>query len=127
VTDATCDDCGLPKIRVERGEPFHLCLDPACDPMEEAVSDRFDEVWDCPDCEGDLRVRSAPGRVYLGCENYPDCETTFSFPAGVVVDECDCGLPVFETAAGLGCLDGTCERGGHTASGEAEAQRPNDA
>ncbi|MDV7350337.1 topoisomerase DNA-binding C4 zinc finger domain-containing protein [Halorubrum distributum] len=127
VTDATCDDCGLPKIRVERGEPFHLCLDPACDPMEDAVSDRFDRAWDCPDCEGDLRVRSAPGRVYLGCENYPDCETTFSFPAGVVVDECDCGLPVFETAAGLGCLDGSCSLDGYTASGDAEAQRPNDA
>ncbi|TKX51804.1 DUF91 domain-containing protein, partial [Halorubrum sp. SS7] len=69
------------KIRFERGEPFHLCLDPACDPMEDAVSDRFDGVWDCPDCDGDLRVRFAPGRVYLACENDPDCETTFSFPA----------------------------------------------
>jgi len=108
VTDGVCDDCGLPKIRVERGEPFHLCLDPACDPMEAAVSDRFDRVWDCPDCGGELLVNAAPGRVYLGCENDPDCETTFSFPSGVVVDECDCGLPVFETATGRDCLNGSC-------------------
>jgi len=117
VTDGVCEDCELPKIRIERGEPFHLCLDPACDPMEAAVSDRFDRVWGCPDCEGDLTVQSAPGRVYLACENRPGCETTFSIPSGVVVvDECDCGLPVFETAAGRGCLDGSCEYEGHTAS-----------
>lgn len=60
VTDGVCEDCELPKIRIERGEPFHLCLDPACDPMEAAVSDRFDRVWGCPDCEGDLTVQSAP-------------------------------------------------------------------
>jgi len=76
--------------------------------MEAAVSDRFDRVWDCPDCGGDLTVQSAPGRVFLGCEHYPDCETTFSIPSGVVVDECDCGLPVFETAAGRSCPDDTC-------------------
>jgi len=115
VTDATCDDCGLPKIRVERGEPFHLCLDPACDPMEAAVSERFDRVWDCPDCGGSLTVEFAPGRVYLACER-PDCETTLSIPSGVVVDECGCGLPIFETAAGRSCLDGSCQIGGHTAT-----------
>ncbi|EMA66318.1 DNA topoisomerase I [Halorubrum aidingense JCM 13560] len=118
VTDGICDDCGLPKIRVERGEPFHLCLDAACDPLEDAVRDRFDRVWNCPDCRGDLTVEAAPGRVFLGCEQYPDCETTFSIPSGVVVDECECGLPVFETATGRSCLDGGCEHGGHTA-GEA--------
>lgn len=114
VTDGTCDDCGLPKIRVERGEPFHLCLDPACDPLVDAVRDRFDRVWDCPDCDGELTVQSAPGRVFLGCEHYPDCETTFPLPSGVVVAECDCGLPVFETATGRGCLDGACELESHT-------------
>ena len=108
VTDATCEECGLPKVRVERGEPFHLCLDPACDPLAEAVADRFDRVWDCPDCGGALEVRYAPGRVYLACENAPDCETTLSIPSGVAVDECDCGLPVFETSTDRRCLDGTC-------------------
>ena len=116
VTDATCDDCGLPKIRVERGEPFHLCLDPGCDPLEDAVRDRFDRVWGCPDCEGRLTVQSAPGRVFLGCERYPACETTLSIPAGVAVDECACGLPVFETATGRRCLDPTCPLDGCSAA-----------
>jgi DNA topoisomerase-1 len=111
VTDATCDECGLPKIRVERGEAFHLCLDPSCDPLDGAVRDRFDRVWNCPDCGGELTVQSAPGRVFLGCEHYPECETTFSIPSGVAVDECECGLPVFETADGRRCLDGTCSVG----------------
>ena len=113
VTDATCKTCGLPKIRVERGEAFHLCLDAACDPMAAAVRDRFDRVWDCPDCDGELTVESAPGRVYLACDRRPECETTFSIPSGIVVDECDCGLPVFETATGRDCLDASCRLGGH--------------
>ncbi|GAB7091683.1 endonuclease NucS [Halorubrum luteum] len=112
VTDATCEECGLPKLRVERGEPFHLCLDPACDPLEAAVADRFDRVWDCPDCDGDLTVRSAPGRVYLACEHDEPCGTTCSIPNGVVVDDCGCGLPIFETATGRRCLDGTCPHDG---------------
>ncbi|MES3160044.1 MAG: endonuclease NucS [Halorubrum sp.] len=109
VTDATCETCGLPKIRVERGEPFHLCLDASCDPMDAAVTDRFDRVWDCPDCDGELTVQSAPGRVYLACEHDTACGTTFSIPSGTVVDECGCGLPLFETATGRGCLDRTCQ------------------
>jgi len=120
VTDATCASCGLSKIRVERGEPFHLCLDPACEPLEDAVRDRFDRVWSCPDCDGDLTVQSAPGRVFLGCEHYPTCETTLSIPAGVVVDECACGLPVFETATGRRCLDTDCAGETHSTDGEGE-------
>ncbi len=111
VTDATCADCGLPKIRVERGEPFHLCLDPSCDPMEAAVSDRFDRAWNCPDCDGELTVEFAPGRVYLACEHETACGTTLSIPSGVAVDECGCGLPIFETPTGRSCLDGNCRPG----------------
>ncbi|SNR35492.1 topoisomerase DNA-binding C4 zinc finger domain-containing protein [Halorubrum vacuolatum] len=111
VTDSTCGECGLPKIRVERGEPFHLCLNAACDPLEAAVKERFDRVWDCPDCGSDLRVKSAPGRVFLGCDRHPVCETTVSIPNGVVVDDCDCGLAIVETATGRRCLDGTCPEG----------------
>ncbi len=109
VTDATCPDCGLPKIRVERGEQFHLCLDASCDPLADAVRDRFDREWDCPDCDGDLVVRSAPGRVFLACE-HDECGTTLSLPSGVAVDDCACGLPILETATGRHCLDGACPR-----------------
>jgi len=64
---------------------------------------------DCPDCGRDLRVREHRGRAFLGCDGYPDCETAFSVPAGVFAGECTCGLPRFETATGVRCLDGTCQ------------------
>ena len=104
----SCGDCGLPLFRVERGETFEVCLDPGCESLDERVRERFDREWSCPDCDGALRVLRRGG-LLLGCENYPDCETGFSFPAGRVVDGCDCGLPVFETASTQRCLERECE------------------
>ena len=104
-----CPDCGLPRMRVERGDVFELCVDYACESLSAAVGERFDRAFACPDCGSALRVRSPDGRLFFGCEGYPDCETTFSVPAGVVADECGCGLPRFRTASGVRCLDGTCE------------------
>lgn len=109
VLEDRCDDCGLPAIRVERGEAFEVCLDYACESLNDRIHERFDRAFECPDCGRDLRIRVVDGRPFFGCEGYPDCETAFSIPAGVVVGECDCGLPVLETATGLRCLDGTCE------------------
>jgi DNA topoisomerase-1 len=109
VLDDACEECGLPTMRVDRGERFDLCIDWRCESLTEAITDALDRRWDCPDCGADLRVIDRSGRAFLGCDAYPDCETTFSIPAGVAVDECTCGLPVFETAAGRRCLDGTCE------------------
>jgi DNA topoisomerase-1 len=109
VLEETCPDCGLPRMRVERGDAFEVCIDRACDPLDDAVRERFDREWACPDCGSDLRVIRRRGRLLLGCDAYPDCETAFTIPAGVVVDECACGLPVFETATGRRCLDGTCD------------------
>lgn len=110
VLSETCPDCGLPTMRVERGETFEICIDYACESLADVVSQSLDRSIDCPDCGQALRVRSPDGRIFLGCDGYPDCETTFSFPAGRIVGECPCGLPVFETATGRRCLDGTCER-----------------
>jgi DNA topoisomerase-1 len=96
-------------MSVERGASFRVCVDRACDPLDDAVRDRFDGVWSCPDCGSPLRILRRSGRLIAGCDAYPDCETAFSLPAGVVVDDCGCGLPVFETATGRRCLDGTCD------------------
>jgi DNA topoisomerase-1 len=107
VLDETCDDCGLPLMRVERGAVFEVCLDRSCEPLDDAVRERFDGAWSCPDCGSPLRVLRRSG-LLAGCDAYPTCETAFSIPAGVVVDTCDCGLPVFETQTGRRCLDSTC-------------------
>jgi len=108
VTDDRCD-CGLPRLRVERGQPFDVCLDRDCDPLDAAVKATFDRAWDCPDCGDDLRILRRGG-LLAGCDSYPDCEASFSLPAGTVVGDCACGLPLFETGGGRRCLDGTCER-----------------
>ena len=112
VLEETCGDCGLPRMRAERGAVFEVCIDRACDPLDDAVRERFDAAWDCPDCGSPLRVIRRRGRLLVGCGAYPDCDTAFTLPSGVVVADCDCGLPVFETATGRRCLDGTCERFG---------------
>ncbi len=110
VLDDHCSDCGLPKMGVDRGESFELCLDWRCESLADAVADELDGRWDCPDCGAPLGVVSRGNRPFLGCDAYPDCETTFSIPAGRVVGECPCGLPVFETPAGDRCLDGGCDQ-----------------
>lgn len=109
VLDLACEDCGLPKMRVERGEELTVCVDWRCESLTAAVREVLDERWSCPDCGEPLRVVDRGSRAFLGCDAYPVCETTFSIPAGLAVDDCECGLPVFETVARRRCLDGTCE------------------
>ncbi|WP_338740422.1 DUF91 domain-containing protein [Haloplanus salilacus] len=110
VLDSACSDCGLPLVSVDRGATFEVCIDRACQPLDGVVRERFDRAWTCPDCGDDLRIIRRKGRLLAGCDGYPDCETAFTVPAGVFVDDCPCGLPVFETATGRRCLDGTCDR-----------------
>jgi len=101
--------CGLPRLRVERGVSLDVCLDHDCEPLVEAVAAEFDREWNCPSCDAPLRVLERGG-VLVGCDSYPDCETSFSMPTGTIVGPCDCGLPVFETASGRRCLNTDCEQ-----------------
>lgn len=113
MTDSACG-CGLPTFRVERGDCFELCLDYECGSLLGSVEARFDREWDCPNCDGDLRILRRGGLI-AGCERYPDCETGFAIPDGVVTDTCSCGLPIFETPNGRRCLDSTCSAVGDDA------------
>lgn len=107
VLDSTCE-CGLPRMAVERGARFELCVDRSCEGLDAAVRERFDREWSCPDCDGDLRV-VRERTLFLGCENYPDCETTFALPDREVVGDCECGLPQVGTPEEPQCLDPDCE------------------
>jgi DNA topoisomerase-1 len=110
VRDHRCE-CGLPRVRVERGTAFDLCLDRDCPhstSLDEAVRSAFDREWVCPECGSDLRVLRRGG-LMVGCERYPECETGFAIPTGTVADDCCCGLPAFETPTGRRCLDSGCE------------------
>jgi DNA topoisomerase-1 len=106
--DSTCD-CGLPRMAVVRGERFDLCVDRDCEDLDAAVRERFDREWACPDCEADLRVLRER-TLFLGCENYPDCEATFALPDGEIAGTCDCGLPRVGMPDGSRCLDPDCEK-----------------
>lgn len=107
VRAVTCD-CGLPQMRTERGAVFDVCIDRDCEPLDDAVAERFDGEWPCPNCESDLTVQRR-GTLLAGCERHPDCDTGFAIPSGITVGTCDCGLPVFDTATGTRCLDATCD------------------
>lgn len=109
-----CGDCGLPRMHTERGVAADLCVDRTCESLDALVKARFDREWTCPSCGDDLRIRRR-GSLLAGCASYPECETGFAIPRGVVTDECACGLPLFTTDEGTRCLDATC---GRQASGE---------
>lgn len=108
VLDDRCH-CGRPLMRVERGAAFEVCVDRDCESLDVAVRERFDREWECPECDGDLRILRRGGLI-AGCERYPDCDTGFGIPRGTVEGTCDCGLPVFDAPGGRKCLDTSCER-----------------
>ncbi|MFB6271148.1 MAG: DUF91 domain-containing protein [Halobacterium sp.] len=103
VVDDECPDCGLPRIRVERGGEIVACLDRDCGPIADAVSDRFDGAWTCR-CGAPLEIESERG-LHAAC---PDCGARHRLPVGTVADDCDCGLPRFQTRDGRQCLDSDC-------------------
>ncbi|ERG95977.1 topoisomerase DNA-binding C4 zinc finger domain-containing protein [Haloquadratum walsbyi] len=109
VQDESCETCGLPMIEVTAGERFRICLDRNCESLDDAVRERFEDEWTCPDCGSPMQIIRRRGRLLVGCSGYPTCESAFAIPTGVVVDTCPCGLPVFKTSQGQRCLDGTCE------------------
>ena len=108
VLEERCPDCGLPQFRAQRGQSFEVCLDYECESLDDRVRAAFDRAFDCPDCGENLRVLRRGG-LLLGCDAYPDCETSFSFPVGRHDGTCGCGLPVFETPTDRRCLDGGCQ------------------
>jgi DNA topoisomerase-1 len=107
VLDST-SECGLPQCRVNRGREFEVCLDRTCESLADAVHETFDRPWDCPESGDDLRVVEKGG-ILVGCDGYPECDTTYAFPTGLVVGTYACGLPTFVTGTGQRCLDGRCE------------------
>ena len=105
VLDDDCPDCALPQIRVARGAEIAACLDRDCQPIADAVSERFDGEWPCR-CGTPLEIQSERG-LHAVC---PDCGAGHRLPVGTVADTCDCGLPMFETRDGQRCLDTDCDR-----------------
>ena len=97
-TDEICEKCGRPMvIKSGRYGKFVACSGfPECRNAHPLVKDTGGI---CPECGGHMLVRkSAKGRIYYGCSNYPKCNfMTWDEP---VPEKCpQCGQTLFKKKA----------------------------
>ena len=106
-TDEICEKCGRPMvIKSGRYGKFVACSGfPECRNAHPLVKD---PGGICPECGGHMLVRkSAKGRVYYGCSNYPKCNyMTWDEP---VPEKCpQCGSTLFKKKGQLYCAKEGC-------------------
>ena len=106
-TDEVCEKCGKPMvIKSGRYGKFLACSGfPDCKNTRPLVKDTGGL---CPLCGGHMLLRkSAKGRVYYGCGNYPNCKfMTWDEP---VPDKCpQCGATLFKKRGMLYCAKEGC-------------------
>ena len=106
-TDEICDKCGKPMvIKSGRYGKFVACSGfPDCKNAHPLVKDTGGF---CPQCGGHMLVKkSAKGRVYYGCSNYPNCNfMTWDEP---VPEKCpQCGAAMFKKKGQLYCARQGC-------------------
>ena len=106
-TDEICDKCGRPTvIKSGRYGKFVACSGfPECRNSHPLVKDTGGL---CPLCGGHMLLRkSAKGRIYYGCSNYPQCSyMTWDEP---VTETCpNCGKTLFKRRGQLYCAGEGC-------------------
>ncbi len=111
VSDVICEKCGRNMV-VKHGRfgKFLACPGyPECKNTKPIV-DKIDVP--CPQCGGDVvRKRSKKGRVFYGCNNYPDCDfVSWDEP---VKEKCpDCKGPMvikrLKSRTTVKCVDSSC-------------------
>ena len=106
-TDEICEKCGRPMvIKSGRYGKFVACSGfPECRNAHPIIKDTGGI---CPECGGHLLVRkSAKGRIYYGCSNYPKCNfMTWDEP---VPEKCpQCGQTLFKKKGQLYCAKEGC-------------------
>ena len=102
-----CELCGKPMvIKSGRFGKFLACSGfPECRNTKRLVKDTGGL---CPKCGGRmLQRKSAKGRIYYGCENYPACDfMTWDEP---VATKCEkCGATLFKKGQKLYCAKEGC-------------------
>ena len=107
-TDEICEKCGRPMvIKSGRYGKFVACSGfPECRNAHPLVKDTGGI---CPLCGGHMLVRkSAKGRIYYGCSNYPQCNfMTWDEP---VPEKCpQCGNTLFKKKGQLYCAKEGCD------------------
>ena len=106
-SDEICEKCGR-KMVVKTGRygKFLACPGfPECTNTKRLVKDTGGK---CPKCGGRMLLRkSAKGRVYYGCENYPNCDfMTWDEPVAQTCDKC--GATLFKKGSRLYCAKDGC-------------------
>ena len=106
-TDEICEKCGRPMvIKSGRYGKFVACSGfPECRNAHPLIKDTGGI---CPECGGHMLVRkSAKGRIYYGCSNYPKCNfMTWDEP---VPEKCpQCGQTLFKKKGQLYCAKEGC-------------------
>ena len=106
-TDEICEKCGRPMvIKSGRYGKFVACSGfPECRNAHPLVKDTGGI---CPECGGHMLVRkSAKGRIYYGCSNYPKCNfMTWDEP---VPEKCpQCSQTLFKKKGQLYCAKEGC-------------------
>lgn len=109
VTDIICERCGRNMvIKNGRYGKFLACPGfPECRNTKVLVQ----KIGvPCPNCkDGEISIRrSKKGRVFYGCTNYPECETSFWYkPNGRKCPEC--GSLLLEKGKGIACSNSECK------------------
>ena len=103
-----CDLCGRPMvIKVGKYGKFLACSGfPECRGTKRLVKDTGGV---CPKCGKGrmLERKSAKGRIYYGCERYPDCDfMTWDMPVAVKCEKC--GSTLFRKGSKLYCAKEGC-------------------
>ncbi len=106
-TDEICEKCGRKMvIKTGRYGKFLACPGfPECTNTKRLVKDTGGK---CPKCGGRMLLRkSAKGRVYYGCENYPNCDfMTWDEPVAQTCEKCSATL--FKKGSRLYCAKEGC-------------------
>ena len=106
-TDEICEKCGRKMvIKTGRYGKFLACPGfPECTNTRRLVKDTGGK---CPKCGGRmLQRRSAKGRVYYGCEGYPNCDfMTWDEPVPTLCEKC--GATLFKKGQRLYCAKEGC-------------------
>lgn len=78
-----CPECDRHMVKGQNGNSgIYNCIDPDCSgkrPVGEpnmTYEEYNDKAPECPECEGDMELRSGKYGSFWGCVNYPDCNGT---------------------------------------------------
>lgn len=106
-TDEVCEKCGRKMvIKTGRYGKFLACPGfPECTNTKRLVKDTGGK---CPKCGSRMLLRrSAKGRVYYGCEGYPNCDfMTWDEPVPELCEKC--GATLFKKGGRLYCAKEGC-------------------